>query len=148
MYICPDKLTKTSLLIRNNSRQPQGEEIVTYVPEGQQQFLYQPGRAMPLTAEGLSSNQMMKPANMTQPHPLVSEPPRHIWEQPLPEPGRGTSTEASGYQTGTMPTMILHGGVTVPGDNSVAGDTLKGERWPGTQQYYNAEQGWVPVKEA
>ncbi len=69
----------------------------------------------------------------------------HIWQQPLPEPGKegGTSTtQASGYcPQGCFPTLPYPGTGTT-GSGQAGSDTAS---WAGTQRYYDAEKGWVAV---
>ncbi len=108
---------------------------VAVPPDSQQPFLYQPGRALPLTPTAIQANslggQQGKP----------SQAP-HIWEQPLPDPGRGMSTLASGQCQGTFPTMPHLDSGTV---GSTQGTNNSGS-WAGTQRLYDAERGWVAME--
>ncbi len=127
-----------------------GEEMVTYVPEGQQQFIYQPGRPGPLTAEELGRNDPPKSGDTTgQPTGSLPYQSLHIWEQPLPDPGKepGTTTMASGCYQGTFPTLPCHGTGTVGsgqgGSGSVGTNSTAERGWPGTHSYYDQEKGWI-----
>ena len=71
----------------------------------------------------------------------------HIWEQPLPQPGIGTSTGNSGCHQGTFPTLPCHGiGTVGSGQGGSVGTNSTTERgWPGTHSYYDQEKGWMGV---
>ncbi len=110
----------------------------------QQPFLYQPGRAMPLTATMVAGNPESQPRQPDQ--------SLHIWEQPLPVPGKGSTgnaTLASGCYQGTFPTLPCHGTGTVGsgqgGSGSVGTNSTAGRGWPGTHSYYDQEKGWMGV---
>ena len=106
-----------------------GRDVAFQEPHGTQQFLYQPGRAMPLVSPVVADGSATVKTSQRVPDQSL-----HIWEQPLPEPGKGSgtsTTQASGYcPQGSFPTLPYPGTGTT-GSGQAGSDTAS---WAGTQE--------------
>ena len=106
---------------------------------------------MPLTSAELGAHREMRPgeASNVESQTGKTQQSLHIWEQPLPQPGIGTSTGSTGCYQGNFSTLPCHGTGTVGsgqgGSGSVGTNSTAERGWPGTHSYYDQEKGWMGV---